>query len=217
VRLEGRLLHLPPGIRLDLGATAKGLGSDRAVRAAMAANRQAGGVLVSLGGDLAVAGRAPRDGWPILVADEPDPTASTPAQQVRLPSGAIATSSTACRRWQRGGRVLHHIVDPRTGLPADGPWRTATVAAATCADANAAATGAIVAGDFAEEWLASTGMPARLVSHAGEVRYWNGWPKNDGGQVDVPGWSQVYPERRHRRARHAGATPATRLGREAVR
>ena len=63
VRLEGPVLHLPAGVRLDLGATAKGLGSDRAVRAAMAANGQAGGLLVSLGGDLAVAGQPPRDGW----------------------------------------------------------------------------------------------------------------------------------------------------------
>ena len=147
VRLEGPVLHLPAGVRLDLGATAKGLGSDRAVRAAMAANSQAGGVLVSLGGDMAVAGQPPRDGWPILAADEPDPATSSQAQPVRLASGAVATSSITCRQWRRAGRVLHHIVDPRTGFPADGPWQTVSVAAATCADANAAATAAIVAGD----------------------------------------------------------------------
>ena len=192
VRLEGPVLHLPAGVRLDLGATAKGLGSDRAVRAAMAANSQAGGVLVSLGGDMAVAGQSPRDGWPILVADEPDPAGSSRAQPVRLASGAVATSSITCRQWRRAGRVLHHIVDPRTGLPADGPWQTVSVAAATCADANAAATAAIVAGDQAEQWLATAGMPARLVSHDGEVRYAGGWPDTDGDRIEVPSGSHVY-------------------------
>ena len=82
VRLDGPLLRLPPGIRLDLGATAKGVGSDRAVRAAMSATGHEGGVLVSLGGDIAVAGTPPRDGWPVTVAEEPDqagPSAARPA------------------------------------------------------------------------------------------------------------------------------------------
>ena len=192
VRLDGPLLRLPAGVRLDLGATAKGLGSDRAVRAAMAANGQAGGVLVSLGGDMAIAGLPPRGGWPILVADEPGPAGTSGAQQVRLASGAVATSSTTCRRWRRAGQVLHHIVDPRTGLPADGPWQMVSVAAATCADANAAATASIVAGAAAEEWLASAGLPARLVSHDGQVRYTGGWPDADGGRIDSPPGSHVY-------------------------
>ena len=162
MRLDGPLLRLPPGIRLDLGATAKGLGADRAVRAVMSATGRQGGVLVSLGGDIAVAGTPPRDGWPVTVAEEPDgePRGQPAGQLVRLPAGAVATSSVTVRRWRRGGAELHHIVDPRTGRPADGPWRTATVAAATCADANAASTAAIVAGAAAEDWLAATG-PAR--------------------------------------------------------
>ena len=72
VQLDGRLLRLPSGVRLDLGATAKGLGSDRAVRAVMSATAHEGGVLVSLGGDIAVAGTPPRDGWPVTAAEEPD-------------------------------------------------------------------------------------------------------------------------------------------------
>ena len=126
------------------------------------------------------------------MADEPDAAGSSRAQPVRLASGAVATSSITCRQWRRAGRVLHHIVDPRTGLPADGPWQTVSVAAATCADANAAATAAIVAGDRAEEWLATAGMPARLVSHDGSVRYVGGWPEADGGRIEVPSGSHVY-------------------------
>jgi thiamine biosynthesis lipoprotein len=202
VRLDGPLLHLPAGVRLDLGATAKGLGSDRAARAVMAVTGHTGGALISLGGDIATAGIPPRGGWPILAAgrsghDGADSAGTGPAgaglgQLVRLPRGAVATSSVGYRSWRRAGRVMHHIVDPRTGLPADGPWQTASVAAVTCADANAAATAAIVAGGQAEGWLAAAGLPARLVSHRGQVRYVGGWPEQDGGHVEVPRRSWVY-------------------------
>jgi thiamine biosynthesis lipoprotein len=190
VRLDGPLLRIPPGIRLDLGATAKGVGSDRAVRAVMSALGE-GGVLVSLGGDIAVAGTPPRDGWPVTVAEEPD--RSGPSQLVRLTGGGVATSSVTARRWRRGGTALHHIIDPRTGRPADGPWRTVTAVAATCADANAATTAAIVAGAQAEEWLAAAGLPARLTGHDGQVRCLGGWPAAAGRPVPVPSGRHVYP------------------------
>ncbi|HET9082398.1 MAG TPA: FAD:protein FMN transferase, partial [Trebonia sp.] len=103
------------------------------------------------------------------------------AQVIRLTSGAVATSSVTCRQWRRDGRQLHHIVDPRTGYPAAGPWRTVSVAAPRCAVANAAATAAVVAGPGAPAWLARTGLPARLVSHDGDVRLLGGWPDGDGG------------------------------------
>lgn len=190
VSLEGCLLRIPAGITLDFGATAKGLGADWAARAAMEAAGR-GGVLVSLGGDMAVSGEAPRGGWPVLVASEHRQTTRTapgasPTQIVRLAAGAIATSSTACRQWRRANVRLHHIVDPRTGRPADGPWRTVSVAASTCAEANAAATAAIVSGDDAADWLAQQRMPARLVGRAGTVLHVAGWPADDGGQVTVP-------------------------------
>lgn len=190
VELAGFMLRVPPDVLLDLGATAKGLGSDRAARAAMSASGQAGGILVELGGDIAIAGTAPRGGWPITVADPGAPV--PPAELVRLPAGAIATSSVTCRTWRRAGRTLHHIVDPRTGLPADGPWQMATVAAATCADANAAATAAIVAGHKAVEWLTRAALPARLAGRDGSLRYVGGWPDTDGGVVTIPAGTHVY-------------------------
>ncbi len=192
VRLDGPLLRIPAGVRLDLGATAKGVGSDRAVRAVMAATGRTGGVLVSLGGDIAVAGTPPRDGWPVTVAEQPDEADSPGSQLVRLTGGAVATSSVTCRRWRRGATTLHHIVDPRTGRPAGGPWRTASVAGATCADANAAATAVIVAGRRAARWLTAQGLAARLVGHGGEVRCFGGWPAGPGLAVPVPAGSRVY-------------------------
>ena len=193
VRLDGPLLRLPENVRLDLGATAKGVGSDRAVRAVLSATGHSGGVLVSLGGDIAVGGTPPEDGWPVTVADGPEQAGPPCTQLIRLTGGAVATSSVTCRRWRRGGQELHHIVDPRTGRPAAGPWRTVSAAAATCADANAAATAAMVAGPHAEDWLARAGLPARLVRRDGQVHHLGGWPAADGLPVPVPPGTHVYP------------------------
>lgn len=104
----------------------------------------------------------------------------TPAQgpydTVGMRGGGLATSGTTARRWRRGGHDLHHIVDPRTGLPVRSPWRTVSVAAATCADANAASTAALVKGAGAERWLTRRGLPARLVAQNGLVVTTPGWP-----------------------------------------
>ena len=182
VRLERRMLQLPPGVRLDLGATAKGLGADRAAKAASAAAR-GGGALVSLGGDVAAAGVPTWDGWPVLIADDADAATNHadpgPAQVVRISAGGLATSSIACRQWRRAGETVHHIIDPRTGLPAVGSWRTVTAFAATCAEANAASTAAIVMGADAASWLTSVGVPARLIGHDGTVLHVCGWPACD--------------------------------------
>ena len=192
VTMDGRTLRLPEGVRLDLGATAKGLGSDRGAAAAGWALGR-GGVLVSLGGDIAVAGQSPLGGWPVAVADSSDPVsgpedpgAGAPGQVVRLAAGGLATSSVTSRRWECDGRPVHHIIDPRTGSPAGGPWRTVSVAAASCAEANAAATAVIVAGRDAETLVAGIGLPARLVSHHGIVRLLGGWPGSDGGPLPGP-------------------------------
>lgn len=185
VALDGRLLRLPAGTCLDLGATAKGLGADRSAAAARRAAGR-GGVLVSLGGDMAIAGQPPAGGWPVAIADSSLVGEAAVAQVVRLAAGAVATSSVTCRRWRHGGQPVHHIVDPRTGYPAAGPWQTVSVAAASCAVANAAATAAIVAGSDAPAWLTRTRLAARLVSHDGAVRLLGGWPDTDGGQLPTP-------------------------------
>ena len=167
---QARLLTLPRGVRLDLGATAKAWAADRS--AARIAARVGGGVLVSLGGDIAVAGPAPATGWQVRVQDvtgAPEEPPSGPYARIAIRDGGLATSSTAARRWRRGGDVLHHILDPRTARPATQVWRTVSVAASTCADANTAATAAIIKGRQAVGWLTGLGLPARLVSLAGAV------------------------------------------------
>jgi thiamine biosynthesis lipoprotein ApbE len=170
-------LTVPADVQLDLGATVKAWAADRS--AAAIADRLGCGVLVSLGGDTAVAGPPPPAGWPIRVQDATMPLEETPdgpSQVVSIRAGGLATSSTAARRWHHGGDVLHHILDPRTGLPAAPVWRTVSVAAATCADANTAATAAIIRGNRAPGWLTSLNLPARLVSVEGGITTVANWP-----------------------------------------
>ncbi|HET9849591.1 MAG TPA: FAD:protein FMN transferase [Candidatus Dormibacteraeota bacterium] len=170
-----RTVVIPPGVELDLGSTGKALAADLAAAAALAAMRS-GGVLVSLGGDIATAGPSPDGGWRVLVAEDSGVAPDSTGQVICLQRGAIATSSTTVRRWRRGGTELHHIIDPATGLPAAGPWRTVTVLAANCVDANTAATAAIVQGEDAVDWLKDHHLPACLVENDGTIHYLGPWP-----------------------------------------
>ncbi len=170
-------VFVPRGVQLDLGATAKAWCADRA--AAHAAAATSAGVLVGLGGDIAVAGPAPAGGWVIRIADRHDDAPDPDATMVTISSGGLATSGTASRRWWRGERLLHHIVDPSTGQPASGGWRTASVAGATCVDANVAATAAIVIGSSAPAWLESRRLAARLVADDGTIVITGGWPDDE--------------------------------------
>lgn len=171
-------IRVARGVRLDLGATAKALAADRAVTAA---HRSAGcGVLVSLGGDIAVAGQPPDNGWPVRVTDDHRAERSAPGQWITIRSGGLATSSTAVRAWGDA----HHLLDPATGSPVPVVWRTVTVAAASCLDANVASTASIIRGELAVLWLESLGLPARLVSADGAARHAAGWPA-DGEELPL--------------------------------
>lgn len=174
VELRDQVVRVPRGVTLDLGATAKSFAADRA--ATRAASVAGCGVLVGLGGDIAVSGPAPSGGWQIRVTDDHRAGPEDPGQTVAIDDGGLATSSLTVRRWQRGGRWLHHIIDPATGAPAGTHWRTVSVAAGSCLAANAASTAAMVMGRGADDWLADQALPARLTSLDGTVVTVAGWP-----------------------------------------
>jgi thiamine biosynthesis lipoprotein ApbE len=172
------LLTVPAGVRLDLGATAKAWAADRSAARIAAALHC--GVLVSLGGDIAIAGQVPAGGWSIRVQDvtgDPAAPARGPSCLIAIHTGGLATSSTSARRWQRGGDMMHHILDPRTGRPADSEWRTVSVVAGCALDANIATTATIIRGRRAISWLAELGLPTRLVALDGTVTTLSGWPE----------------------------------------
>ena len=175
---SARRVRVDGGAQLDLGATAKAWAADTA--AARIASRAGCGVLVSLGGDVCVAGPPPDDGWQVRVTDDHAAPAGAPGQTVTISTGGLATSSTTVRAWRVGGRPVHHIIDPATGEPARSCWRTVSVAAGSCADANTASTAAIIRSAAAPDWLHDLGLPARLVRHDGTVETTAGWPREDG-------------------------------------
>jgi thiamine biosynthesis lipoprotein len=170
-------IHIPAGMKLDLGATAKAWAADRAARAA--AKATGAGVLVSLGGDISTSGAAPASGWRIRVTDDHRSDISAPGQTISILSGGLATSSTAVRRWSHHGRDMHHIIDPSTGAPVGETWRTVSAAAASCTDANIATTAALVRADGAPAWLEEMKLPARLVDGDGNVMGVGDWPAEE--------------------------------------
>jgi thiamine biosynthesis lipoprotein len=101
-----------------------------------------------------------------------------------LHEGGLATSSTTVRRREQDGNAAHHVIDPATGRPAEAHFRTVSVAAASCLDANIASTAAIIRGSGAVAWLAANGLPGRLVRTSGTVRHVGGWPA-DGEELPI--------------------------------
>ena len=175
VTIDGSRLTVPADLTLDLGATAKAFAADLA--ASQIVEELPVGVLVSLGGDIATAGPSPAGGWTVLVQDLPgDPRAT-----VTLAAGfALATSSTQKRQWMRDGERVHHILDPRLGRPAEPVWRSATVSARSCVEANTVSTACIVRGHRALDLVRERAVPARLVDREGRVVTLGGWPVEEG-------------------------------------
>lgn len=175
ITVDDGVVTVPPGVLLDLGATAKAVAADHC--AARVHAQTGSGVLVNLGGDIATAGPAPEAGWQVGVCDAD----GEPQTSLTLPAGAaLATSSTLHRRWRRGEDPMHHILDPRTGRSADPVWRTVSVAAHSCYAANTVSTAAIVRGRSALDWLGGLGMSAWLVDRDGVVHTVGDWPAATG-------------------------------------
>ena len=172
--------RIPKGVRLDLGSSAKALVADKA--AAHIAQRLDSGALVSIGGDIAVAGKPPPEGWAIGIAVDSATGPDDVDQVVAIRQGGLASSSTEIRAWQMGSAQVHHIVDPATGRSSSPYWRLVSAVGASCVDANALSTAAVVWGDQALERLRPFGQAVRLLRHDGEVFVLGGWPGPDAEQ-----------------------------------
>ncbi len=171
VRLDRELglLGVPVRLGLDLGATAKAWTADEA--AARVARSLGVPALAAIGGDVAVSAGGPA--WPVLVSEEE----GCPGEVVTLASGGLATSSTRGRRWATADGERHHLVDPPTGRPVEGAFRTASVLAESCVVANMFSTAALVWGADAPARLGP--VAARLVDASGAVVRTAGWPRDE--------------------------------------
>jgi FAD:protein FMN transferase len=144
IRAHGSFLRVPAGVRLDLNGVVKALAADDSLALLT------GPGFVSAGGDVAARGGL---------------TVGLPAGgTVTLVQGGLATSGSSQRTWIRGGRQMHHLIDPRTGRPADSSWEQATVCGATCLAADLAAKAALLMGSRGPAWLDARGLPGRFLT-----------------------------------------------------
>jgi thiamine biosynthesis lipoprotein len=149
VRIAGRLLFRPPCTKLDLNGIVKSLAVDEAVALLP------GDGFVAAGGDIATRG-------PVVVA-------LPGGDGLQLLAGGLATSGRTTRRWSRGGRPQHHLIDPRSGRPSTSRWLEVTVAAESCLAADVAAKAAFLLSSEGPEWLDERGLPGRFASETRTV------------------------------------------------
>ncbi|MCU1358347.1 MAG: thiamine biosynthesis lipoprotein ApbE [Acidimicrobiales bacterium] len=161
VTLEGR-------VALDLGGVGKGRAADLIAERWLAAGTSG---CVNLGGDLRAVGEGPDGAWSVAVDDPFDPARTVAV--IGLVAGAVATSATTKRAWQRGGVRQHHLIDPRTGQPSVHTGTQVTVIASCAFEADVWAKAALLAGPDGPALLASAGLPGLFVDRS-DVRPVNG-------------------------------------------
>lgn len=173
-------IEIPPGTALDLGGIAKGWTADLVAGALL--RRGAAGACVNVGGDLAVAGRAPHPaGW--IVEVEHEAARSETARLVALRTGGMATSTILRRAWQGpGGDQRHHLLDPRTHRPAGGDLAEVTVLAPSATDAEVLTKVAFAAPDRLDAALAASGAAAICATrsgHSNDTGHTTAWLQDD--------------------------------------
>jgi len=173
LRLDGgsRTASLPLGLRLDFGGIGKGFAVDQAASLL----EQSEGFMVDAGGDIYASGRSPDgDGWRIDVAD---PASDATLDTVTIHDQAIATSWTTRRRWKTDSGWAHHLIDPRTGLPADTGVIGATVIAQRAVDADVFAKCALLLGpEEGITLLEDLSTQGLLVLEDGSTKRTKKWP-----------------------------------------
>lgn len=170
---QGRsTVRAPAGLRIDLGGIGKGYTVDAAARLLA----HVGNFVVNAGGDLFASGCGPDgDGWLVAVTD---PTvAGKIVSLVRLYDQALATSTTAARRWMRDGRLQHHLIDPRTSQPAQSGVLSASVIARSATEADVFAKTAFLMGaTLGLRFLENEGAAGLLVLEDGAIATTANWP-----------------------------------------
>jgi thiamine biosynthesis lipoprotein len=126
---DARIVVRPRALQLDFGGFLKGRTVDRVIATAPAA------VLVDAGGDIAARGDGPDgSGWLIDIEDPTNPERVVATLRVR--DRSIATSAPNRRHWRAGSKHVHHLIDPRTGLPSSSDLAQVTVVAPTTEQAD---------------------------------------------------------------------------------
>lgn len=162
-------VFLPQGMQIDLGGIAKGWIAERAAKILSAYSTACA---VSAGGDMFMIGHPQgQAGWEVALEDPRDP--SKDLLTLWIDQGAVVTSSVAKRTWRQGDQFRHHLIDPRSGQPAQTPWLSVTVLAPQAALAEAYAKALLIGGPRAADRLThkNTAIQFLAVDAAGQI--WN--------------------------------------------
>ena len=152
IRPKESLVSLPPGMMLDLGGIAKGWIAEQAASILTEYSPTCG---VSAGGDMYLIGLPKNmDSWPVSLDDPRNPGETL--SMLNIPPGAVATSSITKRAWKQGEKQRHHLIDPRTGEPAETDWLSVTVIAAHAAMCEVFAKALLIAGPLEAQTIAQT-------------------------------------------------------------
>jgi thiamine biosynthesis lipoprotein len=173
IELGAGWVRMPAGMRIDMGGFGKGYALER-VCASFSAGAS---FLANAGGDIVARGDGPdSDGWPVAVSDPFDETREIGL--LRLRDEAVATSSTQARRWRRGGRIFHHLIDPRTDAPSTSGTASVTVIAPAADTADVLAKVILLSGARDGCALAEAhAVPALIVTDRGEKIPAAGWDR----------------------------------------
>jgi thiamine biosynthesis lipoprotein len=164
-----RTICLPPDVLLDFGGVAKGWAAQQAMKRLAVCGSP---VMVNAGGDIALNGIL-SDGKPWIISVDNPFEPGEFCELLTLGKCGVATSGTDYRRWKQGGRLSHHIIDPRSGQPAQTDVIAATVVASTVLEAEMAAKTALILGSQSGmKWLeAQAGFAGLLILENGEMLY----------------------------------------------
>ena len=148
IYVEDKIMHRASlkkqGQMIDLGGIAKGYAADKAIK--IYKNNGIGSAFINLGGNVFTLGTKP-DGtlWSIGIQN-PRAGNGKIVGFVKVSNKAVVTSGDYQRYFEKNGKKYHHIMDPRTGRPAESGLMSVTIIAASATEADALSTAAFVLG-----------------------------------------------------------------------
>ena len=161
-------IALPAEMRIDLGGIAKSWIAEQAAR--LLANWSEA-CAVDAGGDMFFIGfPAGEEAWQVGLEDPLDEKSQLAV--LRVPPGAVATSSVTRRRWKQGNRQQHHLIDPRTQQPAETDWLSVTVVAEHAARAEVYAKCLLIGGPKEVDRLTRRAADIRYIAVDHEKKLW---------------------------------------------
>ena len=161
-------VRVAPEARIDLGGIAKGWIAESAARVLA---QYCDACAVNAGGDLFAIGTPKEDkSWRVALEDPRD--AQNMLAVLRVGPGAVTTSSITKRRWIQNGRSQHHLIDPRTGLPAQTDWLSVTVIAPNATVAEVYAKSLLIAGSREARQIAESRKDIEFIAVDGQGQLW---------------------------------------------